>query len=775
MQKITVGEIVGSDMVLRIAPDERLLSMVLIGQTGHGKTALMEHLIAQDMEDQTTAIIFDPHGELSERILRIGAGIKPENILFCEIGNNLSYGFNPLEVQNPGDALEESQTLDSFMQIFRKHWSSNRAYSFGSLVEYILSHTARTIMENPGYTMAEIPLLLHDKAFRDKLVRNVSNPQVMEFWGWYRQIESTRRPADQWQMIQSTITRLSQFLANEWLYRVLYQAKGTIRFRELIKSGKTIIFSLPIGKLGEEPASLLGSLLLGKLVTTIYSRNEYGKTYPRVHVYIDEYSRFAVPITSALLTQGRKFNVGTTITLQTLAQVPDEENKAAILQTGILIAFQCIGSDAEVVAKQLPLPDPVGLMKPEPILLYSQTPVEDIWHKGHPNKEVMDTRAALYSLVGMLEKEPKQEYFWLEKNKVLAEHPDWRIFTDWDMYRASAAMLKEGIGWLDQYYYDWMQHKYLLTTKITQEEMGMILNITWCVAGVLGIHPVMVPYIPEEHRLYLMGKIQEDTNYLADRFHLIDRWTGEKDYKLRNYESKIEGFPPASMSVSMDPESIPFVKHIAAEMRISPYEIENMIAWKVRELYPMELEALTNYIRVIADAKLIPKEELAHKSGTYSLFMQTWGRRYINDEIVTDMQERLNKYGDVCLERTNWQMEKFFYFVLVWLRYAGATLEKEPVFDTSHSYRDVEYNRRTYSDLRDELVSKIVGLPRFQAITATTNVGVIQFKTPPPLPISPDIELSAWGVREASHKQLGHPWQEVVKDIQTRQNLPPAK
>ncbi|HYT45824.1 MAG TPA: DUF87 domain-containing protein, partial [Methylomirabilota bacterium] len=96
MQKITVGEIVGSDMVLRIAPDERLLSMVLIGQTGHGKTALMEHLIAQDMEDQTTAIIFDPHGELSERILRIGAGIKPENILFCEIGNNLSYGFNPL-------------------------------------------------------------------------------------------------------------------------------------------------------------------------------------------------------------------------------------------------------------------------------------------------------------------------------------------------------------------------------------------------------------------------------------------------------------------------------------------------------------------------------------------------------------------------------------------------------------------------------------------------------------------------------------------------------
>ena len=55
-------------------------------------------------------------------------------------------------------------------------------------------------------------------------------------------------------MVESTITRLTQFLANEWLYRVLYQAKGTIKFYELIESGKTIIFYLPIGKLGEEPA-----------------------------------------------------------------------------------------------------------------------------------------------------------------------------------------------------------------------------------------------------------------------------------------------------------------------------------------------------------------------------------------------------------------------------------------------------------------------------------------------------------------------------------------
>ena len=263
MQKVLIGTDSQTYQTVYLTEQDRPYGSLLAGQTGHGKTSLMEHLIAQDIRDQTSAIVFDPHGELSERILRIGAEIRPDSILFCEIGANMSYGFNPLEVKTPGDPLEESQTIDSLMQVFRKHWSSNPVYSFGSRAEWVLSNTARTILANPGYTLAEIPLLLHDRAFRDKLVRNVFNPQVHFFWGEYRQLESTRRPIDTWQMVESTVTRLSQFLANEWLYRVLYQAKGTIKFYELIENGKTIIFNLNIGRLGEEPSALLGSLLLG--------------------------------------------------------------------------------------------------------------------------------------------------------------------------------------------------------------------------------------------------------------------------------------------------------------------------------------------------------------------------------------------------------------------------------------------------------------------------------------------------------------------------------
>ena len=46
----------------------------------------------------------------------------------------------------------------------------------------------------------------------------------------------------------------------------------------------------------------------------------------------------------------------------------------------------------------------------------------------------------------------------------------------------------------------------------------------------------------------------------------------------------------------------------------------------------------------------------------------------------------------------------------------GRILEKEPVYSRSATYKEVELNRRTYSDLREELVTKLVSLPPYNAI-----------------------------------------------------------
>ena len=77
------------------------------------------------------------------------------------------------------------------------------------------------------------------------------------------------------------------------------------------------------------------------------------------------------------------------------------------------------------------------------------------------------------------------------------------------------------------------------------------------------------------------------------------------------------------------------------------------------------------------------------------------------------------------LELVVWQAKQRVAFIKFALIMCGVLLEKEPLFAPSHSYHDVEMNRRTYSDLRDELVTKLVSLPRFNAICTLAKSGTI--------------------------------------------------
>src|SRR6266700_1483908 len=108
---VTLGTANGQDV--KLSSDDRITGTVLLGATGTGKTSVLEHLAIEDLRAGITSIIFDPHGEIGERLLRVGAPIASDRILFCEITGNLSYGFNPLEVNDPNDPLEVSRTVDS--------------------------------------------------------------------------------------------------------------------------------------------------------------------------------------------------------------------------------------------------------------------------------------------------------------------------------------------------------------------------------------------------------------------------------------------------------------------------------------------------------------------------------------------------------------------------------------------------------------------------------------------------------------------------------------
>src|SRR5215470_10310128 len=67
-------------------------------------------------------------------------------------------------------------------------------------------------------------------------------------------------------------------------------------------------------------------------------------------LYCDEYQRFATSDFATLLAEARKFKIITIISNQTLTQL-DELNQAAALQAGNIVSFRVSGEDSKVVCK----------------------------------------------------------------------------------------------------------------------------------------------------------------------------------------------------------------------------------------------------------------------------------------------------------------------------------------------------------------------------------------------------------------------------------------
>ena len=83
------------------------------------------------------------------------------------------------------------------MHIFEKLYDVSRQTP---RMAQFLRNCTHTLVANPGYTMADIPLLLQDEQVQKKLVANVTDPQVQLFWKTYNAL----RPSEQFDRAEST-------------------------------------------------------------------------------------------------------------------------------------------------------------------------------------------------------------------------------------------------------------------------------------------------------------------------------------------------------------------------------------------------------------------------------------------------------------------------------------------------------------------------------------------------------------------------------------------
>ena len=134
--------------------------------------------------------------------------------------------------------------------------------TFSARMEYVLNYVILALLENENQTLLGINRMLFDKEYRKKMVSNVTDPTVKDFWEKEYASYTDRFAAEAAPAIQN---KVGQFVANPLIRNIIGQQKTSFDIRKLMDERKILIVNLSKGKVGEGNANLIGSLFITKI------------------------------------------------------------------------------------------------------------------------------------------------------------------------------------------------------------------------------------------------------------------------------------------------------------------------------------------------------------------------------------------------------------------------------------------------------------------------------------------------------------------------------
>jgi len=322
-----------------IKRDDRRRHIYMVGKSGTGKSTLIENMAINDVMAGRGVVVVDPHGELADKVL----SCIPDNrvndvIIFDPSDREFPVAFNLLE--NVDDDFK-SIVASGFVGIFKKIFGD----SWGPRLEHIMRNTVFALLDYPSSTMLDIPRMLTNSRFRDKVLEKVKDPVIKEFWlNEFASFDSKFRT----EAVSPILNKVGQFLSSSTIRNIVGQSESSINIREIMDQQKIMIVNLSRGKIGEDNSALLGAMMVTKVQLAAMSRADTTIDHrPDCYLYVDEFQNFATESFAVILSEARKYNLNLTMAHQYVAQLPDEVKDAVFGNAGTLITFRVGGTDAE--------------------------------------------------------------------------------------------------------------------------------------------------------------------------------------------------------------------------------------------------------------------------------------------------------------------------------------------------------------------------------------------------------------------------------------------
>jgi hypothetical protein len=330
---------------------DRYAGMYVMGVQGVGKSGFLETLIHHDCQVGNAIVVIDPHGDLTNNCL---AALPPERVSQAYVlemeDEAYPFGVNLFAVGALDSDIKRTQAVDRIMHLFEVLWDD--VLSQQNLPRYVRAATI-TLLANPGATLVDMYDFFLDDAVRTRMVCNVTDPTVRQFWAHeYDQqssVERTRR-------VQPLINRLEHlFMGRSLVRNIVGQRRTSISFREAAEQKRIVFIKLPVKTVAQD-ARLIGTILIAQLSAAIFSFADMPEAQrPGLSLYVDEFQHFTTSDFSELFTEGRKFGVKVTVAHQYRNQLPTFLQDATMTARTKVI-FQTTVDDGRELGSLFPAP-----------------------------------------------------------------------------------------------------------------------------------------------------------------------------------------------------------------------------------------------------------------------------------------------------------------------------------------------------------------------------------------------------------------------------------
>jgi hypothetical protein len=323
-------------------PNARLLHTYLIGQTGTGKSTLLQNVAWQDARNGTGFCLIDPHGDIAESLHQ---NITEDHLYWDVADPDCLLGYNPLK-----RVSEQYRPLvaSGLIETLKKQWPD----AWGARMEHLLRHAILALLEQPSADLRDLMRLFVYKGYRRQVTESLTDPQVRFFWKHEFPALNYQTSADG---VSPIANKVGAFLTHPTVRASLCEPAQPLSFRSIMDSGQVLIVNLAKGRIGADISNVMGGLITSSIMQATTTRHGLPEVARRpFFLYVDEFQNLTTKSFAGMLSEARKYGLGLVLAHQHLSQIDYDVRDAIVGNVGNMVVFRVGGSDAPFFERLMP-------------------------------------------------------------------------------------------------------------------------------------------------------------------------------------------------------------------------------------------------------------------------------------------------------------------------------------------------------------------------------------------------------------------------------------